>query len=141
MLWENHCAQICDDLRHRLNQLGYRHPTDEDVFDYGLFLLDKNLRQLGSRLQDFDAMPQPCRDWEREAENPFISEQLDYDLHTEREQAAQRVSLMNTEQRQAFDQIIDSALNDVGKIFFLNGPGGTGKTFVHNTVCNKVRSI
>lgn len=24
--------------------------------------------------------------------------------------------------------------------FFLNGPGGTGKTFVYNTVCNTIRS-
>lgn len=27
-----------------------------------------------------------------------------------------------------------------GRIFFLNGPGGTGKTFVYNTVCHQVRS-
>jgi hypothetical protein len=36
--------------------------------------------------------------------------------------------------------IIDSVDNDLKKIFFLNGPGGTGKTFVYNTVCAKIRS-
>lgn len=140
-LWANFHAQICDDLRHRLRLLGYAHPTDDDIYDYGLFLLDKCLRQLGSRLHDFDAMPQPRRDWEREAENPFVAEQLDYDVQAERERAAQRIPCLNAEQRLAFEKIVQSTLDNEGKTFFLNGPGGTGKTFVYNTICSTVRAL
>lgn len=31
-------------------------------------------------------------------------------------------------------------MHRTGQLFFLDGPGGTGKTFVYNTVCHKIRS-
>ena len=46
--------------------------------------------------------------------------------------------MINTKQQKAFEKIIKSATNKLGKIFFLNGPGGTRKTFVYNTVCHKL---
>jgi hypothetical protein len=33
-----------------------------------------------------------------------------------------------------------SVENEEGRLFFLNGHGGTGKTFVYNTICAKLRS-
>ncbi|KAI0718184.1 hypothetical protein C8T65DRAFT_561533, partial [Cerioporus squamosus] len=35
-LWQEFRAGICDDLRHRLNMLGYLNATDEEIYDYGL---------------------------------------------------------------------------------------------------------
>jgi len=43
------------------------------------------------------------------------------------------------DQRQAFDSIIDSVQNNKGKIFFVNTPEGTGKTFLANLILAKVR--
>ena len=39
----------------------------------------------------------------------------------------------------AYTTIMDSITNKKGKIFFLNGPGGTGKTFVYKTICHQVQ--
>ncbi|KAJ6455547.1 hypothetical protein C8R47DRAFT_933862, partial [Mycena vitilis] len=36
-LWEEFRVHICDDLAHRLRTMGFEDPTDEDVFDYGLY--------------------------------------------------------------------------------------------------------
>ena len=47
---------------------------------------------------------------------------------------------LNAEQAHAYNQIIASVDAHDGSLFFLNGPGGTGKTFVYNVVCHKVRS-
>ncbi|XP_023247714.1 uncharacterized protein LOC111643757, partial [Copidosoma floridanum] len=44
------------------------------------------------------------------------------------------------DQRQAFDRIIDSVLNSSGKVFFLDAPGGTGKTFLINLMLAQARS-
>ncbi|KAJ7573013.1 hypothetical protein C8J56DRAFT_762993, partial [Mycena floridula] len=35
-LWEEFCHSICDDLRRKLQSLGVTHPTDEEIYDYGL---------------------------------------------------------------------------------------------------------
>lgn len=140
VLWMEFRSGICDDLRHRLMLMGFSNPSDEDIHDYGLFLLDKALRPFGSSLEQFETMPRPLRNWAIEAENEYIAEQLNYDVREEQALAEQQIALLNDEQRQAFDQVVDSTLHGRGRLFFLNGPGGTGKTFVYNTICHKVCS-
>ena len=39
-----------------------------------------------------------------------------------------------------FDKIIDSCLNGKGGVFFVNGSGGMGKTFLWKTIITKLRS-
>ncbi|KZP24543.1 hypothetical protein FIBSPDRAFT_718656, partial [Athelia psychrophila] len=79
-------------------------------------------------------------DWHLQVENHHIAEQLDYDRDTERQHALEREPQLNEEQADAYRHIIDSAVHRTGQLFFLDGPGGTGKTFVYNTVCHKIRS-
>lgn len=140
ILWHDFRPHICDDLQHRLISMGRRDPSDDETYDYGLFLLDKVLQQSGRQLEDFPPMPLPEHDWNVHIDNHYINEQLDYNRDDERERAEQRVPLLNAEQRHAYYQILDSIENERGRMFFLNGPGGTGKTFVYNTLCHKVRS-
>ena len=85
-------------------------------------------------------MPLPEHAWDSEAKNPLISEQLNYNRNHEQALAEERLTQLNTEQRNAYNQVISSVESQSGHIFFLNGPGGTGKTFVYNTICNMVRS-
>jgi hypothetical protein len=84
-------------------------------------------------------MPLPDHAWDNEVENPLIGEQLNYNRDHERTLAEGRIMQLNTEQHHAYNQIISSVESQAGHTFFLNGPGGTGKTFVYNTVCNVVR--
>ena len=53
-------------------------PTDKDIYDYGLFLLDQNLGDSGHSLEDFPSMPQPVHDWAALDINCLIAEQLNY---------------------------------------------------------------
>jgi hypothetical protein len=139
-LWAEFREHLCDDLARRLSRLGVEQPSADDVYDYGLYLIDTILKQSRYSLSDnFPSMPTPQEDWDRRTGNHFIAEQLDYDRERELASAAERVAMMNAKQREAFEKIIESAMNKLGKIFFLNGPGGTGKTFVYNTVCHKLR--
>jgi hypothetical protein len=139
VLWNQYAMSICDDLRRHLMRQGIENATEETIRDYGLFLLDELLHDYGSSLQRFDSMPLPQRNWRTLEENPFIAEQLDYDPECERAHAQQREPLLNTGQRYAYNEIISAALDDTNRIFFLNGPGGTGKTFVYTTVCHRIR--
>ncbi|THH29066.1 hypothetical protein EUX98_g5120 [Antrodiella citrinella] len=140
LLWAEFRHHICDDLSYRLQSLGRVHPSEEEVFDYGLFLLDQSLQASGHLLQNFPPMPVHTMDWATLSDNRFISEQTAYDRNFEREALSQRLPQLNVEQRAAYDSIVTSVESSAGQLFFLNGPGGTGKTFVYNTVCNKVRS-
>jgi hypothetical protein len=139
-LWNDFRAHICDDLRHQLRVLGRQdNPTDDEVYDFGLYLLNKVLEKSGSSLHNFP-MPLPQRDWGEHAENSYIAEHLSYNPREEHQQAQQNISLFNVGQQEAFTHIWESIEYERGSMFFLNGPGGTGKTFVYQTLCHRVRA-
>jgi hypothetical protein len=56
-LWEEFKHHLCDDIRHRLRTLNILHPSNADMYDYGLFLLNKHLCDLSGSLSDFVNMP------------------------------------------------------------------------------------
>jgi chromosomal replication initiation ATPase DnaA len=47
---------------------------------------------------------------------------------------------LNEEQRHAFHEIIDSVLHNKPNFFFIIGHGGTGKTFLWNTIVSYLRA-
>jgi DNA replication protein DnaC len=50
------------------------------------------------------------------------------------------MTLLNNDQHVAFDRIYLSTCTHDGKSFFLYGPGGTGKTFLYNTLCHRIHA-
>lgn len=48
---------------------------------------------------------------------------------------------MNTDQKQAFDEIVTAITEDSWNAhFFLQGAGGTGKTFLYTALCHYFRA-
>ncbi|XP_074108440.1 ATP-dependent DNA helicase pif1-like [Cotesia typhae] len=50
------------------------------------------------------------------------------------------VSKLNDDQKQVYDEVLNSIDSNSGKLFFLDAPGGTGKTFLINLLLAKIRS-
>ena len=141
-LWDEFKGNLCDDLLRRLQQ---QRQSDEpipmeDVEDYGLFLIDEDLQKYGTSLKSYPFMPPVEKQWKTHFENPFLAQQHEYNSEEESSSALQNVQLLNKEQREAFDLIWDSVKNKLGKSFFLNGAGGTGKTFVYSTLSHSTRA-
>lgn len=140
LLWHEFRHHICDDLRHVLQIRGRENLSEEQIYDFGLHLLNKLLEESGKSLSDWPTMPQPQHDWSNHYFNPLIAEHLDYDPVNERTRHEERVQTLNEEQHAAYRTVIASVNSNNAKLFFLNGPGGTGKTYVYNTICHKLRS-
>ena len=139
-LWEDHNANICDDLRHALQHNDIRqNPTDADVWDYGLYRLDQLLSNSNKSLKDWPDMPQVQQNWAAAVGNRLIARESDYNAEEEAQEAAGRLAQLTQDQRSAFDQILQAVETRSGKCFFLHGPGGTGKTYVYNTLCHFLR--
>lgn len=139
-LWQQFRQHICDDLKHALCQLGTQDPSEEEVYDYGLHLINHLLQHTNKSLKDYPPMPLPQMDWQQMVGNRLIAEQKNYNLEEEQRLADERIPKLNEDQRKAFDAIMDAVNADNGKCFFLSGPGGTGKTFVYNTLCHALRA-
>ena len=114
-------------------------PSEAEIYDYGLFLIQEVLDGHGKQLSDYH-LPMPEHDWNARIGNRLIAEQLAYIPQEEAASAAQQIPLLNVEQKAAYNTIMDAVSTNQSKTFFLHGPAGTGKTFVYNTLCHSLRS-
>ena len=140
LLWQTFCTKICDDLRHNLHQLGRTVIPDNDVYDFGLYLIDNILQDSGHSLSDFPSMPQSQLNWSDTLNNRLISQQMNFDPDIESSAAHDLISTLNDDQKHAFQQIWESIIHRQGKLFFVNGFGGCGKTYLYRAICHAVRA-
>ena len=82
-------------------------------------------------------------------DNPDLYQELSYDVIEQEQIACSNIQKMNVDQRNCYNEImnainfvqIESATEDnFQRIFFIDAPGGTGKTFTFNTILAAVRS-
>lgn len=142
LLWRQFAMHICDDLAHKIQMLyGIQTPTETQIEDYGLYLLNQMLQESGKSLSDFPPMPMTVGNWCTTLGNKLINEHRQ--LQSDAEQAAPQsdVDRLNDGQRDAYAEITTSVLENRGTTFFLNGGAGTGKTFLYNTIATKIRSL
>lgn len=142
VLWAQHKDKICDDLQHRLiTKHNIAEPTNDQIYDYGLYLLDQILLKFGKHLSDYNPMPISEFQWDDHLwDNFLMQEQMDYDAFDLLIQVDQNKERFNNEQRAVYDAVMQSVLHNEGKAFFLHSAGGGGKTFVCNTVAASVRA-
>jgi len=108
---------------------------------YGLHLINRILIKSNKSLTDYPEMPAIQGDWHIDVPgNRLLQEQRDYNIDQLQTTVAQNLLLFNNEQRQAYDDVMDSVNNNKGKIIFLHSAGGCGKTFVCNTIAAAVRA-
>ena len=140
-LWMQFRANICDDLRNTLSHRGLPDLGDEQVYDYGLHLLEKMLISQNSSLQN-KGMPESVDEWGQlfGEVNSLIAEQQAYDNEIEGQKAAEMLQRLNVKQRDAFLRIVHAVEHKTGISFFLNGSGGTGKTHLYQLLCHYFRS-
>ena len=141
LLWNQFKHHICDDLLVKLRNLyPNRDFAQDEVYDYGLYLIDHVLRTWGRQLRDFPDMPQVNGDWGViVGGNRLLNEQLDYNREQLAERVTTNVAQFNDSQRRVYDAVMGSVDGD-SKIFFLHSAGGCGKTFVCNTIAAAVRA-
>ncbi|KAL8587191.1 hypothetical protein ACOMHN_013277 [Nucella lapillus] len=110
----------------------------EEIYNSGLILLEEKVLSLGGKhLTDY-AMPAPQRHQEPHIgrhmlrETSYSQNELDMFVSTNE-------PLLVPDQENAFHAVMDAIQEGNGGFFFLDAPGGTGKTFLINLLLAKVR--
>ena len=70
----------------------------------------------------------------------MVSEELNYDRDSLQIEKLALLRKLNPEQKQAFDAILQSVNSKLHKLIFVNGYGGTGKTFLWKAITTSLRS-
>ena len=132
---------MSEDILHRkqLETSDMTFDFTSEIYNYTLVVIeDLCVRMANKPLQDL-GMPSPnriaavstCVELDRE-QSYSTSDLLSY--------VQNNISKLTSEQKDIYDSIMHCVDNNVGEIFFLDAPGGTGKTFVIKLILASFRS-
>ena len=128
-LWEDYAERMSGDY------IMFQHDTAEVAIQRSLHHLKYMLRCERKSLSDYD-LPEPTMDidWRYRHENINLLEMTPEEYAT---RVDELLPTLNPEQRAAYDAIVDALENNRrSKLFFIDGPGGTGKTYLINVSLN-----
>lgn len=143
-LFEEHMSSIGQDVAYRLNHatLGIDSSAPslkQYVRSYVLTEIDILLKNAGRTLAHFH-LPQPTMQSISIIGNRLLMDEQAYDLDKISIEAADQLGKLNLNQRNIYDAIVNSLDSGTGHTFFVYGYGGTGKTFLWNTLLNSVKA-
>jgi hypothetical protein len=131
-------VNLCDDLCHKLITHSHLNPTDDDVFDYGHYLIENiTVDSSGKCLSDIQDMYPLQQQWGNDIDNPILQEELAYGPVEMGEKVEDLYPRFNPKQKDTFDKVMDSVNNNNRNLFFLLS---AGKTHVCNTISAAVRA-
>jgi hypothetical protein len=108
--------------------------SEDALKDRALYEIDQVLMRNGHRLKDFPTLPKSNYIPSVHGGNRLVEEELAYDRHSLTADANNEKDRLNDDQRNAYDIILNAVTNKEGKLFFVYGSGGIGKTFVWTTL-------
>ncbi|GAA0156524.1 hypothetical protein LIER_38286 [Lithospermum erythrorhizon] len=113
------------------------HLSNEEVLQKVLQGINDTLESLGRNVNQFHLVPFEYITTEFERLTREISAERSIPVPEEDLLAIHR---LNIEQKAAFDLIYDAALSGKGGVYFVDGPGGTGKCFLYKVLLAHIRS-
>uniref|UniRef100_A0A453ESA7 ATP-dependent DNA helicase n=3 Tax=Aegilops tauschii subsp. strangulata TaxID=200361 RepID=A0A453ESA7_AEGTS len=128
-LWNNHLEAMSEDYSRNCK---CKHTVEQMVL--------KNIRDmLHSMGKDIESFPLPDIDKQHETTDDIpmvIIEETSIEVDPEDVSSHKN---LNNEQRKAYDEILATVDRQRGGILFVDGPGGTGKTFLYMALLATVR--
>ncbi len=112
---------------------------EDALKDCALYEIDQVLIHNGHRLEDFLTLPRSNYIPFVHGGNRLVQEELAYDRHSLITDANNAEDRLNDDQRNAYETILNAVTNKQGKLFFVYGSGGTGKTFVWTTLLSRLQ--
>ncbi|CAK0808237.1 unnamed protein product, partial [Prorocentrum cordatum] len=131
-LWQRFANDLCEDFQ--------RHLSETDSENAALLHVQEALSQAGKTLTDF-GLPTPTDHDVAGLQPRDVRRETAYDAEEEWTSARSHRSMMNDAQAIVFDQVADAVIGARPLAVFIDGPGGTGKTFVYKAILHHVRGM
>ena len=135
-LWETHQSNLASDFVLKAT-------SQERGIDAALFEIDQLLHTHGVTSASF-GLPTPTQFNPEEFDNRHLRQALSFDIHDEKKRADLKIPQLTPGQREIFEAVKDAVhLGDStsrGRAFYVDGPGGSGKTFLYENIIHHVHS-
>lgn len=139
LLWETFRNEMSEDI---LNRVQRENPDliidyNDAIYNEALIRIEDDCYRRGKSLHDLH-LPSTNRLHVDLLQAEILNETC-YDRNNLEIFVEQHRPHLNAEQELAFNAIVDAVENDRGGLFFLDAPGGTGKTFLLNLILARLR--
>ncbi|XP_058761035.1 uncharacterized protein LOC131634386 [Vicia villosa] len=114
--------------------------TDGELKELMLMAIETLLQNNNKSLKDFKPMPYPKDFVVSFIGNRLLYDERQYNVLEQQQIFANLYSSLTNEQRTIYEEIMDVVQKQRGGVFFLYSYGGTGKTFMLNTLSAALRS-
>ncbi|XP_014786386.1 ATP-dependent DNA helicase pif1 [Octopus bimaculoides] len=112
---------------------------NDDIFNETLRLIDDKVQSLGGNKLEIYGLPAPpVRDVQHRLAQELIRE-TSYNMESLQAVVNEKEPILVQDQKEVYWQVLTSVDNNTGGVFFLDAPGGTGKTLLINLLLAKVR--
>ena len=138
-LWEKHKASFAEDILNRQRQLNPNIELNEQMFNEALLRIENKVMYLGGRPLNEYELPAVRRDQDT-AVATLLTEEMNYDIRELTDRVNEAVPNLTGEQSEVYHEVLESVESNRGKMFFLDAPGGTGKTHLMNLILAMIRS-
>jgi ATP-dependent DNA helicase PIF1 len=129
-LWIKHYDAMSEDY-------SCNNPSPDLVQQMVLIDIRNMLQSMGKDIRSF---PFPDIDHSYDATNHIPREIFEEASIEQNPKDVLLCDSLNTEQRSAYDEIMVAICSKQGGLFFVDGPGGTGNTFLYRALLAKLRS-
>ncbi|XP_074323868.1 uncharacterized protein LOC141660783 [Apium graveolens] len=142
-LWVKYWTVLADDIEYKRRKIS-NIPTLTIIADDKQMLaleeVNNLLKQYGKKISDYPTLPGLNTTTTSKYRNELLVEEIMCDRERLRLSAATNLDRLNQMQHIVFQTIIHSVESSLGGMYFVYGPGGTGKTFLWSTIISKLRS-
>ena len=140
-LWEKLKEVFCRDIQYQAGVVAGKEgiPFSEAMFTEGLIDLEDKVLNMGGFFLDHYGMKSPDRTAGMKSEPKELLREMAYDVEELNTYVRNNEIMLLDDQWEAYNAFLRSVETGKGGLFFLDAPGGTGKTFVTNLLLAKVR--
>ena len=139
---DSHKAGLYDDVKYKLYHMNYYQADQEipedNVYDYGLWDLNRILVGIGKSHVNFPPMSLSQQQWAHRIPNPLLQAEQ-YNVDKMATLVDEQRAIFNPNQAAAFDAILESVTNNQDHLFFIHAASGCGKTFLCDTIAAEIR--
>ncbi len=114
-------------------------PSIEQIESWALHFLRDALAKFNKTLEEFGLLA-PSIAFDQLETNRLLEVECDYNVKVLQAEVAMAIESFNDGQRAAYNGVIDAYAAHHIKVIFIDGPGGTGKTYIDNLILNAMRS-
>ncbi|KAI3879717.1 hypothetical protein MKX03_028415 [Papaver bracteatum] len=142
ILWEENWKILIEDIpyilrkRHNMPNLNFK---EGELKNFALLDIERIMERNNRTLMEFSMIPYPKNDNRYNSINKLVYEELDYDTDKLKAEHDVLREVLNSVHEKVYSVVMQSIERREGGLFFVYGSGGTGKTYLWNTIISELR--